>query len=144
MSIAKSPRLNTEIFEYIEGNTELLPSLVPLRVVLHGVPEGEREAVTALFRQHYRVIMQQQLWEQRFNGFKMLYMGLIGAAFILLYLFFALRREDNLFLEILSVIGSFALWEAANCFFVERREIRRKLYDTAQLLTAEIAFEDGL
>ncbi|MCR4707440.1 MAG: hypothetical protein K5746_05770 [Clostridiales bacterium] len=88
--------------------------------------------------------MERQLWEQRFNSLKMLYMVLIGVAFILLYLLLAYNQDDNLFLEILSVIGSFAMWEAANCFFLERMEIKKKLYDTAQLLTAEVAFEDGV
>lgn len=62
----------------------------------------------------------------------------VGVVFLGLYLLLALNRDDTLFLEILSVIGSFSLWEAANCFLVERRDINREMMETAQFLTMEI------
>ena len=142
LSMGKFRRLSSDIFDYVEEDAELIPSLLPIRVVLHGVDEEEREKVPELFRMHYRTVAQDQIWEQRTNRMKMIYMTVVGAAFILAYLFFALRQEDNLFLEILSVIGSFALCEAVNCFLVERRSIQRMLYKTAQFMTAEVTFAE--
>ena len=72
----------------------------------------------------------------------MLQRTVIGVVFLGLYLMLALKRDDTLFLEILSVIGSFSLWEAANCYLVERREIKRHMRETAQFLTMEIQFEE--
>lgn len=71
----------------------------------------------------------------------MIIMALLGSLFILIYLFFAFRNQDNLFLEILSVIGSFGLSESVGCFLLERPKIRNTLYETAQFLTADISFE---
>ena len=141
LSMGNMRQMNSDIFGYIEEAANILPSLVPLRVVLHGVDEEDRERVPDLFRLHYHLVAQDHLWDQRMNRRKMLYMTGVGLIFIAAYLFFALRQEDNLFLEILSVIGSFSLWEAANCFLVERREINKALNETAQFLTMEIAFE---
>jgi len=130
--------LNDDIFDYIETRANLLPSMVPLRVILHGVPHGEQSSVPTLVMQHYQSVMQDHLWDKRSNTYKMLSMILIGVLFLGAYIILAVNREDSLFLEILSIIGSFSLWEAANCYLVERRDIRRALMETAQFLTMEI------
>lgn len=140
LSMGNMRQLNGDIFDYIEQSANLLPSMVPIRAVLHGVAEEDRKQVPDLFRLHYRLVAQDRLWDQRMNRWKMFYMTGVGLIFILAYLFFAFRQEDDLFLEILSVIGSFSLWEAANCFLIERREINKALNETAQFLTMEIAF----
>ena len=142
MSMGKFRQLNSSIFDYIDEAASLIPSIVPLRVILHGVEEEDREGVPDMFKLHYQLAAQEKLWDQRVNRTKMVYMTAIGLVFILLFLFFGMRQEDNLFLEILSIIGSFALWEAANCFMVKRVEINRELEKAAQFLTAEIVFDE--
>ena len=142
LSVSGSRRLNSDLFDFVEESANLLPSLVPIRVVLHGVDAEDREKVSDLFRMHYRAAAQEQIREQRMNRLKMICMTAVGIVFILAYLFFGQRQEDSLFLEVLSVIGSFSLWEAVNCFLVECRSIQRALYKTAQFLTAEVAFAE--
>ena len=143
LSMGSLRQLNGDIFDYVEGNTAILAPLIPIRVVLHGVGEKDRQGVPELFRRHYKYRVQDQLWEKRANRLRMLYMTLIGVVFVAAYLLFAVRREDNVFLEILSVIGSFALCEAVGCFLIERISINRDMYKAAQYMTAEIVFRDG-
>ena len=145
LSRGKQRQLNGDIFDHIEQSANLLPSLVPLRIVFYGMePDPEEQArVRELYQRHYSAAMQDRLWDQRSNTHRMLYMILIGVAFLALYLVLALNREDSLFLELLSVIGSFSLWEAASCFLVERKAIQKELMETAQFMTAEIAFSDA-
>ena len=142
MSMGNLRQLNPDIFEYVEHCVSLVPSLIPLRVVFHGVDKEDREKVPELFRLHYDAQLQEHLWDLRMNRLRMMCMGVLGVAFIVAYLYFALAREGTLFLELLSVVGSFALWDAVNCFVVERRTIHKILDETAQFLTAEIDFED--
>jgi len=47
----------------------------------------------------------------------------VGILFISLWLF-ASSRTENLLVEILSIIGSFALWEAADIWIVEKPVMR--------------------
>ena len=143
MSMGNFRQLSSDIFDYVDETANLLPAIVPLRVILHGVAEEDRAGVPDMFMMHYKIAAQDKLWDQRVNRTKMVYMTVIGLVFILVYLFFGLMQEDNLFLEILSIIGSFSLWEAANCFMVKRVEINRELEKVAQFLTAEIVFDDG-
>lgn len=146
LSYGKQKQLSADIFEHIEQCANLLPYLVPLKVVFHnGLSRAEeQDDIRHQYRHHYSLVMQDGLWDQRQNTQRMIYMILIGVAFLTLYLFLALNREDDLFLELLSVIGSFSLWEAANCFLVERRNIRGKLMDTAQFMDAMIEFTDDV
>ena len=55
---------------------------------------------------------------------------------------YALQKDDNLFLEILSVIGSFALSETVSSYLLERPRTKNALLEKSQFLTAEIRFED--
>ena len=135
-------QLNGDIFEYVERCAKPMPVFVPLKVVMFGVDEEDRKTVPELFKLHYRIELQDDIWNQRLNLTKMIVMGAIGVAAIMAFLYFALRQDDNLFLELLSVVGSFSLWEVANCFMLERRAINRTLYKTAQFLTAEIVFDE--
>ena len=135
-------QLNGDIFEYVEECAKLTPVFVPLKVILFGVDEEDRKVVHELFRLHYRIELQDGIWNQRLNLTKMIVMGVIGVIAIMAFLYFALRQDDNLFLELLSVVGSFSLWEVANCFLLERRTINWTLYKTAQFLTAEIVFDE--
>ena len=142
MSMGNLRQLNGDIFDYVEHCVNLVPSLIPLRVVFYGVEEKDREHVPELFRLHYDAELQDHLWDLRMNLMRIISMAVLGVVFIVAYLYFALAREGTLFLELLSVIGSFALWDAVNCFVVERRNINHNLDDIAQFLTAEIDFED--
>ena len=109
MSLSNLRQLNGDIFSYVEESANLLPAMMPLRVIMHGVDEEDRKLAPDLFKMHYRLMMQDQFWDQRKNRTKMIYMTVIGVIFIPAYLFFALRQEDSLFLEVLSITGSFSL-----------------------------------
>ena len=74
------------------------------------------------------------------NHMRELRMLLIGIVFILLWLFIS-ARTDGLGPEILSIIGSFAVWEAANVLIVENPELRLEKYLVNRLEKAEITIE---
>ena len=63
--------------------------------------------------------------KQQRSRIKQLWLFAIGIAFIAFWLFIASKTE-NILVEVLSIIGSFAVWEAANIWIVEVPEM--KLY----------------
>lgn len=142
MSMGKQRDLNQEIYDFIEQKAYIIPAQIPLKIRFHGdaFPGDEQAEIRRLLSEHYAVILHDKVWDKRNNRKKLLAMAAIGIVFLSLYLFLALKREDGLFLEILSVIGSFALWEAADCLMLERREINEELLNTAQFLTLEVEF----
>lgn len=144
LSMGRQRELNPEICDFIEQKAYIIPARVPLKIRFHGrLPAEEKEALARLLRERYTVMLHDKAWDKRINRRKLLGMAAVGVVFLSLYLFFALKREDGLFLEILSVIGSFALWEAADCLMLERREINTEILNTAQHLTQEIEFAEN-
>lgn len=63
--------------------------------------------------------------KQQRSRIKQMWLFGIGIAFIAFWLFIASKTE-NILVEVLSIIGSFAVWEAANIWIVEVPEM--KLY----------------
>lgn len=142
MSLGKQRDLNQEIYDFIEQKAYIIPAQIPLKIRFHGnaLSDAEQNEIRRLLSEHYTVVLHDKIWDKRNNRHKLFGMCAVGIAFLSLYFFFALKREDGLFLEILSVIGSFALWEAADCFILERKEINAELLNTAQHLTQEVEF----
>ena len=145
LSCGRQRELNPEIYDFIGQKANLLPALVPLRICFHGrVPPEDQEQIRRLMTEHYSIELQDRMWDLRSNRHKLTGMVAVGVVFLSLYFFFALREDDGLFLELLSVIGSFALWEAADCFLLERRAITRDMMNIAQHMTQEVVFPDDL
>ena len=84
-------------------------------------------------------LMQRKQHRNRINQ---LWLFGIGVAFIALWFFIAAKTE-NILVEVLSIIGSFAVWEAANIWIVEAPELRiyrhrlARLEDTEVLITVQ-------
>ena len=63
----------------------------------------------------------------------------IGLAFIAIWLL--VKTITNvLIVEILSIIGSFAIWEASNIWIVEKPNIRLKRHMLRRLMDTEVRF----
>ena len=140
-SIYGAKKLDEGIFDYAESCTDNLPRNAQLRIILHNVPEEDQEAVPDLYREHYKAALRNKMKEKRRNRNKMISMIVIGLAFLSLYLYLAVSMENAVFLEVLSVIGSFALWEATNSFLIARRTIDEDLLLLLRYYFAEIGFE---
>ena len=142
LSMGKFRSMDDAIFDYIEECANILPALVPLKIVFHGADQDAREEIPVMYKRHYHLDMQDHFWDQRENNARIMYMTILGLVLIVLYLVLAISESGTLFLEILSIIGSFALCDAVGCFLIQRRMVHEEMLDTAQFLTAELEFSD--
>ena len=142
LSMGDFKQLNSFIFSYVEDCANLLPPPVPLRIVMHNVKKEEREGVEELFKFHYRLKIQDLLWDQKITCVKAVSLFVLGAIFILAYFYFALYRDDTLFTEILSVIGSFGLSGAITCLLTDIPTLQNSMIEYSHFLTAEVTFTD--
>lgn len=142
MSMGRQRDLNPEIYDFIEQKAYIIPAWTTLKVCFRGgkLLAEEKEEIKRLLSEHYTVILHDKAWDKQINRRKLFDMAAVGVVSSRCIFFFAPKWEDGLFLEILSVIGSFALWEAADCLMLERREINTEIFNTAQYLTQEIEF----
>ncbi len=104
--------------------------------------EAEQNTIRRLIAEHYFGQMQDLAWDQRSNRHKMWGLLGFGIALITVYFLLAVNFDNLVLLEILSIIGSFSVWEAADCFLLERREIRKQLICNRQLLDMNILYKN--
>ncbi len=134
LSMGKQRDINPEIIDFIDRKSNLIPNNHPIILRFHGgtPSEEEKQQAADCLEEHYAVVLQDRAWDLRSNNMQLMILAIIGVAFVSLYLFCALKLEEGLFLEILSIIGSFALWEAADRFLIERSAIRKDMAGIAQ------------
>ncbi len=144
LSMGKQRDINPEIIDFIDRKSNLIPGASPIILRFHGgeVSEEDKQQAKACLEEHYTVALQDRAWDLRSNNMQLIFLSIIGVALISLYLFCALKLENGLFLEILSIIGSFALWEAADRFLIERSAIRRDMVGIAQNKIQIVEFVD--
>ena len=141
LSLKGQKDLNGAIYDYIEAQTNVIPAHVPLRIRFHGnLPETEQEEVRQMMRRHYTMRSLDISWDLFANFRKMLLLALFGAAVLAVYLYLALTSENALMTEILSIVGSFSLWEAADAFLLERPHLRRENKNNEQSFAQRIEF----
>lgn len=78
--------------------------------------------------------------EQKRTIIKQIGLFLIGIAFIALWLILA-SSIKNIAAEVLSIIGSFAVWEAANIWIVEAPKLRLEKRLLKRLKDTKVEFE---
>ena len=110
-------------------------------------PEGSElsdEVIAYIVRKYQNSFLDYARKEEMILGkvrnrttLKQLTMFVIGILAISLWLFVA-RRTENLLVEILSIIGSFALWEAVNIWIVEKPVMRMEENRLKKMMQAEV------
>ncbi len=144
LSLKGQKDLNGEIYDYIEAQTNLIPANIPLRIRFHGdFPEEEQNEIKQMMHRHYTMKSFDISWDLMANFRKMLLLALFGAAVLAVYLYLALTSQNALMTEILSIVGSFSLWEAANALLLERPGLRRDHRNNQQSLNQRIEFISG-
>ncbi len=104
---------------------------------------AKQDAIRSAFRKHYTRRKYDRNWDLAACARRTTRLFVLGAALILLYLALSASRSGNLFLEILSIFGSFAVWEAADELLLSRPEIRRAYDDACQFEDAVLSFPDS-
>ena len=141
MSVEGQKDLKAEIYDYIEAQTNVIPAQIPLRIRLHGdFTEAEKKEIEAAMQRHYIMRSFDISWDLVANLRKMLLLALFGAAVLSVYLVLAIAGKHVFMTEILSIVGSFSLWEAADAFLLERPHLRRENRNNDQSLSQHIEF----
>ncbi len=141
LSMKGEKDLNGEIYDYIEKQTNVIPAVIPLRVRLHGTfSEEEQAEIKKMVHRHYVMKSFDIYWDLVANFKKMLILSVFGAIVLAVYLYFAITGTHVFATEILSIVGSFSLWEAADALLLERPHLRRELKNNEQNLDQSIEF----
>ncbi len=130
--------INDDIISFVEQRIKKTNVAFSIRLLCDG-PVDEARIRTALSdyvldrRETLRIIRHQNLGQQ-------IRLLIIGVVFILLWLYVN-AKTDDVGTEILSIIGSFAIWEFTDFWLVENPENRRQRLFLRKLESADLVIE---
>lgn len=141
LSLGGSRDLSDEVYGYIDAQANVIPAEVPLVVRFHGsFDENERRDVKNLMHRHYTLKSFDIMWDAAANLKKMTGLIIFGVLVLAAYFYISFATDNIMFAEILSIIGSFSLWEAADAFLLERPRLKRERRNIEQNLKQTIEF----
>ncbi|MEA4875426.1 hypothetical protein [Anaerorhabdus sp.] len=138
--------LNPAIYDFIDSKVYPIPAAYPveIRFVNKAFSKHEVEEIREIIKEHYSLILRDKLIDLRINMIKITALLIIGI--VLLGIYFSLQLADmgSLFMEFLSIAGTFALWEAVDFYILERKQVENERFNAGQMALASIQFEDVL
>lgn len=127
LSMASNLDLRGDIYDFIDSQANIIPSKVPLKIRFHGdISPDKQEEIKKLMHRHYTMRSYDVTWDFAANFRKTLFLSLFGIGVLMAYFLVSLLADKQLFAEILSIVGTFSLWEAANAILLDRPSLRRK------------------
>lgn len=139
-------RINPEIYDYINQETEFLRSDIP--VVINFDDGGKyteelKAKISKAVTRHYSLIYEKARIDMKKSKLFGFFSFLIGALVLALYIFLgaAFNIENyEFFGEILSIVSWVFIWEAVDRFFLSGNEERIDLFKAGHLALVEITF----
>lgn len=134
--------LNPEIYRYIDEKIAMLPYEYGVNLCFSGLNcTGQEQAdVARLLTEHYNTVLHDKRIDLKINAIKTGGLAALGVVTLSVYFLPFFSQIAEIFAEILSVVGSFALWEATDFFLLERKTIRAEWLNAGQTALAQIEF----
>jgi hypothetical protein len=142
LSVGRQLELNSDILSFIDMKLDTIPTLYPVRINFVGnLPDPEtREKITALLYERFGVTLREKQLQLRKNGWKVAFLAAFGTIVLTVYFTLQILNLKQLFMEFLSIAGTFALWEAVDYGLLERNVFKLEKLDAIQANLAEITF----
>lgn len=134
--------IHPDIISYIEHIVYYIPYeySVVLEFIGPSLTEEEKVHITKVLYDYFGLVAHDKKVDLRFNMHKAAILFLFGFAF--LYLSYLLSSHSNWkFLnDVISIAGTFSIWELVNTLWLERSQIRIASLNAGQLATSTIQF----
>lgn len=141
LSMGSNLDLDPAIYDFIDRQANIIPSKVPLKIRMHGdVDEDKQQEIKRLMHRHYMMRSYDVTWDFAANFRKALFLILFGVAVLSVYFVVTVLLDEPLFAEILSIVGTFSLWEAANAILLDRPSLKRNRDAVEQNISQVIEF----
>ncbi len=132
--------LNPDVVDYIEQKLKKLHPGDKAIIRILSDEAIDRDAVKSVFDRYLDDLAEELDRERERNHIRQLRLFIIGIAFIAIWLIVSAKTE-GIGAEVLSIIGSFAIWEAANIWLVDSPQLRLKKRIVEYLSRIEIRFD---
>lgn len=142
LSVGSNLDLNGAIYDFIDREANLIPAKIPLKIRFVGrdVSPEEQAEIRRIMHKHYTLKSLDITWDKAANFKKMVGLSLFGVAVLAAYFLLSVFDGNPMITEILSIIGSFSLWEATGSYLLDRPQLRREHANVMQNINQKIEF----
>ena len=116
-----------------------------MKIRFHGrsFSDDEKNNIREIIQRHYTIAAFDKQWDKALNTKKLIVMFIFGVAMLAIYFYLSVFLENQIAVELFSVLGSFSLWEAAGSFLLERPQIKREYNEIMQFKNQTIEFYEN-
>ncbi len=140
-SCRDSEILNFDIAEYIEDCAYNIPITIPIKVKFE-IEDKEKfidaYIIERVYKEYFGMITQDKEDDIKLNYYKMIRLTVVGILILLILYLTTKYVVNTIFYELMSIAGTFALWEAVNCLIVEKRSLKVNKINAGQLAIAKV------
>lgn len=142
LSFEKQLELNPDIYKYIDQKAKIIPAHIPIKLRFHGkkIDKEEQEKIKKLIDEHYSIELFSQQKNIRIMRKKTMRLAIIGAIIFLICFYLSSIDKYTFFTDILSIIGTFSIWEVASLLMLGKKDIDMQTVHIAKMLIHEIEF----
>lgn len=146
LTFGKQRDLNSDIYDLVDTKLYTIPLRYPVRLCFHGnIPDSQaQEEVRAVIQEHYMYVFRDKEIDLRINLFKTIGMAVFGAILLAIYFALELTSSNPVFMELLSIAGWVAAWEAVDSWLLQRKAIRLEYMYAGQAALSEVTFSAGI
>lgn len=135
----ENPEISQDIIQLIERESNYIPIEYPIRVRFHSSDNLDKEYVEKKLKEYYWKQLADKDDDLKNNAYISIILLIIGVVLLSSYL--VIRRVghiQDILGEILSVAGTFAIWESVDYFLLNRNAIKIQKLNVAQLALLDV------
>ena len=134
--------IHPDIVSYIEHIVYYIPYeySVVLELVGPSLTEEEKIHITTVLYDHFGLQAHDKKVDLKFNMHKAFILFFFGFAFLYLSYLLSSHSEWKFLNDVISIAGTFSIWELVNTLWLERSQIHISSLNAGQLATSTIRF----
>ena len=137
--------LNGHFAEYIEETSYYIPIEYEVTLDINGkFTDEEKERIIKTIKLYYGIKLEDACNQLRENKRKNLLLFTASVLFMFIFLILTLYINNFRFLEPISIILWFIIWEYLNNSFIEKRRLKEKRLEIAQLTNMQVKFNEDV
>lgn len=136
--------LNASFLADLESYVEPIPKylLLTLELAISNLTPQQKQLLTQELQDYYAFKLYQVQQKQALNKRKVIGLTILGFLLLVGYFFLELLTSTRFFTEFLSIAGTFALWEVADFWFLERNALKMDVLILGQLATMNLSIHE--
>ena len=139
-----SGKLNPNVIRYIDEQAYFVPAEYDLTVNFVGrevSPQQQKQIENAL-HDHYNMQVYDKLDDIKNNRRLGIFLMVFGVLALAAYFFITLFAKNPVFEEVVSIVGTFSIWEAVDCWLINGHHTKVELNNALQMALIKITFQN--